>query len=260
MTRSGIFWGLVLIGIGSIFLLDNMGVIQVEFWTIAGPLFFILLGIWILIGPIINRGQMEKASIPWGGASKGRIKFNYGAGELRVSTGDFSDVLVKGEFGGGVETSDRTSGGIQEVTLSLPANFWPGLWIDGRNTWKVFLNPQVPLRLEFKVGAAESVVDLSKALVHELDLQTGASATRLTLPEKAGFCRVKVSAGMAEVKINIPDGVAARIKTTAGLGTADVDQARFPRQANEYKSPNFDTADHKIDLFVEIGFGTVKIQ
>lgn len=259
MSRSGVFWGLVLIGIGSLFLLDNLGIIQVEFWKIVGPLFLILFGFWILVGPILTRGQSEKASVGLAGASHAKIRINYGAGELRMSDGAFTDPLLEGEFGGGVDKSERLSNGGKDVVLSLPSSVWPGFWFAGKNTWKIFLNPQVPLRLELKVGAAESILDFSNVIVNELDLQTGASATKLTLPTKAGICRVKISAGMAEVNIHIPEQVAARIRSTAGLGTTDVDQSRFPRQGSEYKSPDFDTAENKVDLFVEIGLGAVNI-
>ena len=65
------------------------------------------------------------------------------------------------------------------------------------------------------------MLDLRDLKVTDLKLETGASATEVTLPASAGFTRVKVQAGAARVDMRVPGGVAARIKTSAGAGVGD---------------------------------------
>jgi hypothetical protein len=57
----------------------------------------------------------------------------------------------------------------------------------------------------------------------------------------------------------VPAGVAARIRSDSGLVDFRVDQERFPRTGDYYQSPDYDEAEHKVDLHVEMGVGSVKI-
>jgi len=61
------------------------------------------------------------------------------------------------------------------------------------------------------------------------------------------------------VKINIPEGVAAKIRVTGGMMSSDVDRSRFPKSGGYYQSPDYDTATHKAEIRVEMGMGSVKI-
>lgn len=54
------FFGLVLIGIGGIFLLENMGVITGDVWKYIWPILIIILGLSILFKP------WRRKSFGWG--------------------------------------------------------------------------------------------------------------------------------------------------------------------------------------------------
>ncbi len=51
MHRNRLFWGLVLILLGTLFLLQTMGVLAWSVWAYFWPLVLILLGAWILRAP-----------------------------------------------------------------------------------------------------------------------------------------------------------------------------------------------------------------
>ena len=53
-----------------------------------------------------------------------------------------------------------------------------------------------------------------------LDLQTGASETRVRLPKAAGMTQVKTGHGAASLTLEVPAGVAARIRTRMALGSS----------------------------------------
>ena len=59
--------------------------------------------------------------------------------------------------------------------------------------------------------------------------------------------------------MNVPAGVAARIRSRMALGSSDVDEARFPRTSNGYESPDFATATNRVDIDVQGGVGSVRI-
>ena len=137
---------------------------------------------------------------------------------------------------------------------------FPWMWGPGRSLdWSFGLNSGIPLSLELKTGASESRLDLADLLVTDLRLETGASATQINLPAKAGRTRAEIRAGAASVELQVPPGVAARIRIRGGLSSANVDAARFPRMGDVYQSQDYHTAANTADIDIETGVGSVRI-
>jgi hypothetical protein len=49
----------------------------------------------------------------------------------------------------------------------------------------------------------------------------------------------------------------ARIRGQIGLGALEVNQARFPKTGDGWASKDFDTAENRVDITVDGGFGSV---
>jgi len=96
--------------------------------------------------------------------------------------------------------------------------------------------------------------------VSDLTIHTGASKTHLTLPAQAGYTRARISSGAASVHIDVPPGVAAHVHGAMGLGTVNVDSARFPRRNGSYESPDYATAVNRVELDIEGGIGSVDVR
>ena len=135
---------------------------------------------------------------------------------------------------------------------------WRRGWA-GMLDWDFGLNPGVPLSLRLETGASEARLVLGDLQVRELLLKTGASSTTIDLPSRAGHTRVTVESGAAAVKIRVPQGVAASIVVRSTLAGVHVDRTRFPESAAGYRSPDFDSAPNKAEIFVETGVGSVEI-
>jgi hypothetical protein len=71
---------------------------------------------------------------------------------------------------------------------------------------------------------------------------------------------VSIEAGVASVKLTIPEGVSADIQARGGLASIQIDQKRFPRDGERYRSADYDTAGNKIDLMIETGVGSVEVR
>ena len=69
---------------------------------------------------------------------------------------------------------------------------------------------------------------------------------------RSGVTLVRTDTGVASLYIEVPQGVAARIRSSMGLGRVDVDQARFPRVADGWQSPDVATAANRVDLEAEM--------
>jgi hypothetical protein len=258
------FWGIALIVVGILLLLNTLGILQVNVWGLIWPTMLIVFGASVLwrafAGPRL--GDVEQVAIPLEGAGKVGVKLSFGAGRLNLSGGAAPNEVVSGSFEAGVDHSTRLEGDTLRVNLRPRYEDWwamPWMWGGYRREWTVRLNPQVPLSLEVEAGASESRLDLSQLRAHDFRLQIGASSADLTLPAAAGSTKARVEAGAASVKIRVPPGVAARIKFSGGAASFQADPARFPKVGAVYQSSDYDSAPNKVDLDIEAGAGGVRI-
>ena len=268
MNKSTWFWGLILILAGILLLLNSLGVITVNVWGLIWPLALIALGLWILWGVFLGGPAMEteEVTIPLEDATAARVHIRHGAGRLDVDASAGPEELLSGTFGGGLERRVGRDGDTLDVDMRTPPRNFPFFMTPfhwgPRATldWTFGLNGDIPLTLNLETGASDARLDLTDLRVTDLRLQTGASATRLTLPANAGHTRAEIHSGAASVTIRVPSGVAARVRIKSGMAGITVDRGRFPRTGDAYQSADYDTAPNKVDLYVETGVGAVDVR
>ncbi len=267
MRSSRLFWGLLILMVGVILLLEPLGILPEgsNAWKFIWPSVIILLGIWMLVIPTIYRGKkldVETLSIPLDGAREARVRLKHGAGRMRVSSEADDQVLAAGEFGGGIDQSLHRDGDSVRLKLRTPSQVYPfpgSVNFEGLN-WKVSLNRTIPIRLDVDSGASDTVLDLSELKITELNVETGASSTEINLPTDAGFTRVSIESGAASVVIRVPEQVSARISVESGLAGINIDSRRFPRIGRVYESPDFEQAVNKAEIMVKTGVGSLEIR
>lgn len=268
MNRRGVFWGLVLIILGVLFLLDTLGVFEpigVSIWGIILPALLILIGIW-LIWSIFARPknrQNEHVSVPDEGSEQVEVVINHGAGRLFISADPQQSNLLEGSFDGGVEQDiQRVSGRLRIKLTMITDFFWriPATWAPQQSLdWNMRFKPTARYAFMLNTGASDSRIDLTDLLVDLISIKTGASSTELSLPQAAGFTSVKVKSGAASLSIKIPANVAARIRSAGGMMDLTINKSRFPRSGAYYQSDDYERSDNKVDLELETGVGSVKI-
>lgn len=267
MRRGGVIWGGALILLGLLFLLDNLGIFAVSVWGIFWPLLIIGVGAWILWGVLFGRPTlaMEQVSIPLDGAASARIRMRHGAGRLDVSGSSLGADLLAGTFQGGLEYQAQPTAGGLDVDMhtahgAYRAAFMPFFWTPASSLdWQVRLNSAIPLQLDIDSGASATKLDLLTLQVTDLRLNTGASATDILMPAGAGHTRATIKSGAAAVNVHIPESVAARIHVQSGLAGVSVSR-RFERVQGGYESPDFAVAVNRLELNVETGVGAVDIR
>jgi hypothetical protein len=261
------FWAIILVGLGFLFLANNLGLMSLNVWSLFWPAFLILLGIWILIGTTRGKSDlvMQSGSIDLDGASKASVVIKHGAGRLSISGSAESGKLVSGSFANGLDSRVKKDGDnlnvvMQPLSPPFPDVIFPWNWMTGRGfEWDFAFAKDIPLALIFEIGAVDAHLDLSENMVKDLALKTGASSTNLKLPSSAGMTRLKIESGAASVKVQIPEGVAARVESQSGLASISVDQNRFPKQNGYYQSADYETAENKVEIRIETGLGSVEI-
>ena len=223
-----------------------------EYW----PWALIALGIWFVIGGLLPAGRRptDTLALPLAGASDASVRIRFGAGTLTTRPASAGS-LVDGQFTGGVIHRLAVPGRVeleQDTRYGMP-------WLDRRSDWTVGLTAEVPLDLRVDAGASRAVLDLRDIRLRTLDLQTGASETRVLLPRSAGATTVRAQTGAASLTLEVPAGVAARIRTRMALGSTQVDQARFPASSSGYESPDYATAANRVDIDVQGGVGSLRV-
>ena len=265
MGRWSTFWGVVLVVLGGLFLLQSLGLLSTNIWNVLWPAILILFGLWILIGAFYRpQTRTEQASVPLAGAQRAKVRVHHGAGRLIVNSNASADKIVDGTFAGGLDFRKQLAGDTLDVDLRVPTDtipsFWgPWNWNRGMLDWTFGMSSAPTLQLEFETGASETRLDLSVLHVADLWLKTGASSTEVMLPSNAGSTRVRIEAGAASVSLRVPDGVAARIRAT-GLVNVEVDTRRFPRAGDAYESSDYATAANKVDIDAQMGAGSIKVR
>jgi hypothetical protein len=257
MRRGSIFWGIILIVLAALLLLQQQGLLKGNIFEYFWPLIILAFGVMILFGAFFRnrKGEGQQVSIPLEGALSGYVKIDHGAGRLNIRSGASPAEIVNGVFGSGVDYKSTLAGNRIEVRLKARPDFWMPEGLD----WDINLNKDVPLSLKIDSGASATVIDLSDLKVTDVDIDTGASSTELTLPANAGVTSAKIDAGAASVKVRIPEGVAAKIRIKSGLAGINV-AARFPKVDNGlYQSADYATAANRADIAIETGVGSVDI-
>jgi hypothetical protein len=259
--RGPIFWPLLLIAVGVMFLLINFGVLPANTWDVIWrfwPVILIVIGldiIWRWARRSNAPVQTEALSFDLGGLTEAEVKIEFGAGQLHVGACDTPGKLAEGEFSGGVQY--RLHG--DDLKLKMPEDSW--MWERATDRrWEVRLTRAIPLHVRVRTGASRVELDLTELRVTDLRVGAGAAESIIHLSRAAGQTRAHVETGAAATVIHVPEGVAARIRANMALGTVRIDSARFPQTGNEYCSPDYATAPNKLDLQLEGGVGEVVVQ
>jgi len=262
MRRSAIFWGVIIILLGILFLLQNLGIITVNIWGIILPVFVIALGIWILWGSTSRRNaKVVHIDVPKNGAVQASVKIRHGAGRLLIGPNQIGDSLLTGDCNGGADLNTQRVGDALQVTVSALDRSFPFIWgPEYRLDWDLKLTPAIPMSISIESGAAESRIDLSQLLVNKFRLNSGASSNYIMFPANGGQTNAEFKTGAASLEIRIPTGVSGRVRASGGLSSITIDRQRFPRMGDYYQSADYDSAANRVDIRVDTGVGSVDIR
>lgn len=282
-------WGIILVLLGLLLLLQNLHVLPWGLWGTLWrfwPAILVIVGVNILLGrvnpwlaasvvlavlvasigialwfyPMGSEVTTTSFSEPLAGITSAEVDVDFGAGRLTISSlpEDSTDFIEVRAEDGSIAKQFRRYAGQGTLELSMERKWWH--WGDVTATWEIWLSTSLALELKVRSGASDVDLDLEDLRVVELSLEVGANRTNVVMPAEAGFTTAFIKAGAARVTVAIPDGTAARIRTSVALASVNVDEERFPKSGDHYISPDFDTAVNRIDLSIEGGVADVSIR
>jgi len=272
--RRSLFWPVLLMGAGVLLLLSNLGYFPSSGWVVLWrfwPLALIALGVDVLIGRrtlggaiaggiliflllgmalgfaffaeqipfLIELGkpvalQFESVAYPVAGLESAHITIDWTSapGTLRALQDSRNlieaDVAYRGELAFKVDPN----GDHVEVILDsfLQGISYGGVNFDDRDAkWEVYLSPAVTLDLWLDAGSGSGDYDLRDLNISYLELDSGSGSIKLSLPSFHCDDRFKLVSGEYD-----DDG--------------------------GWETENYTTADYKIDLEIDQGSGSIRIQ
>jgi hypothetical protein len=294
--RGGLVGPVLLIGLGVIFLLNNLGRLDWGVWLFIlrlWPVLLIGIGLDLLVGRrsvwgsllvvVVMLGVLAGAVIfyqrsGWGGAELRRqsisrpleeatsAEVTLDSGLRALSLGALSEGgnLIEGtaELYRGERLAEHYAvvGEEAQYRLSAEGDTWNAFpnWPARVARWEVALSPDIPVVLTIDSGVGETVLDLRGLQVIELSLDGGLGTMRLTLPAQ-GDLEGDLNLGIGAVDILVPQGVAVRMQVDAGPSNIVV-PAAYVRDGDVYTSPGYTSAENRVQLYVEGGIGQIRIQ
>ena len=294
-----LFWPIILIGVGAILLLSNLGYIQGNPWTIIfqlWPVLLIALGLEILFGgatgwravvsamlglalvggilwvlvaqpaiPGLNFGasnlQTTNISQPLNGVESARADLSFGAGTSKVYALSDSSNLIEGQL----------------QTYSSP-NFSVSTASD-RAT--IVLGPgptTIPMVIPF---SSEEMWDvgLNSTVSYQLNLNVGVGQSNIDLSKllisggeidggvgtsdlylsSRGKYRLTINGGVGTIKIYVPAGLAVRAEVDGGLGSFNRLSNMEEVRKDVYETPGFSSAEDAVTLIIDGGVGSISM-
>jgi hypothetical protein len=291
--RRGLFWPLLLIVLGLVFLLANYGLIGpvsalavLSLW----PLLLILIGIDIAIGrrwPIValavdvlviagglalvaaqpslpgvftigdHAGNgASSVSIPRGDAKTMALRLAAGASRYTVHGADLGGPAVKAESDrGDLVIRDQTRAGDRlSVRLDEGADVRFGFMRAAQVD--ATIASDLPTSLQVDAGAGDFTIDLSNVKITDARVSVGAAQLVLIAPTPSGDVPITVSAGASNVIIEVPAGVEARVTASGGITSTRFDNPRF----SGGETSGYATAKDRVTIRVTSGASSIVIR
>lgn len=277
-------WGVFLIFLGVVFLLQALNILPWGLWRTLlryWPVLVIIIGLSILlrhrspwlialifvimlaasVGIAIWQygAPTPPASLtytqPVGNLESAQVNLDFNAGNLMLAALPANSPSLVEADGSGLSGQLTNQG--KEGLLSLSKQVAEPR--PGEMKWDIKLTRNLPLKIDARLAASNVDLDLSELKTTELKLNIDAGNCKVRTPSSESIT-ASIKNAVSNVEITIPAGVSARIKAKTSMSALDIDEGRFPRRGDYYISPNYDTAQNRIDLEIDSSLGRVELR
>lgn len=256
-----IFFPVLLITVGLIWLLVNAGMIPVEnvqailpYW----PVLLVLAGvslllsqvswvfsaviwlglaafmIWLLMTPnnliaSLPRPELKQETISEaiGEAERAEIRLNTGRFPTQISSLQGGDNLIEADISYSGDLNFRVSGTTEKV-ISLSETFtgviFGNEFLGGDSrTWRIGLTPEIPLTIVLDTGSGRTGLNLNGLQVESLSIDSGSGTVEVGLPAGNAVMSFDLDMGSGNVEITIPSGSSTNLTIDGGSGSVVID-------------------------------------
>ena len=282
-------FGILLLFLGVIFLLQNFNVLPWGLWETLWrfwPVLIIIIGLSILLRrwnpwlvstlvlvllftclgiaiwqyglPSLAERATTSYSESLGSLERAQIELDFTAGSLTIgslpsSSRNFVEVDSEATYGEGDVIADfHHLGSKGRLHLSAEGK--------ANTRWDVRFTRNIPLTIDVESAVTNMELDLSELKVTEFRVDIDVGNYAVKMPFSAGATYAYIKADVANLEVSIPDGVAAKLKADVDFGVFEVDESRFPKKGNYYMSQDFESAENLVELEIDCDIGRVQVK
>ena len=294
--RRGMFWPLVLIAVGVVFLLGNYGLVQpVSFLALLAlwPVLLVLLGIdiafarrWpietlaaevVIIGLALLLAATQPNALSLttfsfggsGGCADPRSSVSVPRGSLQSLSVTINGGAARYHLAGGASAAMEANAAYDELCLTARDASsgrgdvrlsQGGTRVGGDNDITVKLANDLPASVTVNAGAGEFDLDLHDLKITDARLNIGASSTTVVLPHPSGDVVIRADGGASSVVIEIPADVEARVTVSGGLVSASTSNGRTTKAGNVIETSGYAAAKDRVTVNVTGGATSVAVR
>ncbi len=188
----------------------------------------------------------------------GEVRTQFGGGRLQISPARES--WFAGHFSGPQRVVP--SYGVEQGRLNVDLR-QRGSFVHmggGTNRWDLQLSPDIPWDVSLEAGAVDGRLDFLGIPLERLKVQFGAGDITLDLGDNGDAAEIQVSSGASNLKIRVPEDVGLRLQVKGALARTNLQEHRFPIIDEHYTSPNYDTADARLDIRIDMAVGNFELE
>lgn len=282
----------ILIGIGIILLLNNLGYLDWSLWDIftLWPVLLIAAGLEVLVGRKSAVGSIITALIvlglivggvwfvgtsngtrataktttisePRNGMTAAQVTLAPAIAQVNIKALNDSGSFVEGAVGQrhNERLVQNFAGGTPARLVLKTGGLSRGIIGPGRRySWDLAFHPDVALDLDIDIGMGDVNLDLSALTLDAVNVNFGVGDILVKLPE-TGDCDINIDGGMGAVVIEIPADMAVRVQTDAAIVARAIPPG-YTQINNRYTSPDYNNAEKRVDIHVGLGIGSITIQ
>ena len=285
MNNRRLIGGIILIILGILFLLTNLG--YIGFDVLLGifdlwPLLLVVAGVnilfnrrfivsliaWIIFFVILilygtfYRGMNADTDFKThftkpAETSYGELNLDIGAARIDVDS-ERND-LLKVDARGIKLSHNNTYKNDMETAIFNFANKNHGLTIYNTrgSDYNFKLNEDVIWDLDLNLGAISGTLNLENIATRSVDLDMGAGNLNIILGNKYGRSDIEIDSGASNINITVPKDAGIKIKLDSSLSKTNIDDLSLIKLGDHYISPDYEERDVKLEFRISMGVGRV---
>lgn len=256
-----LFWPILLVGVGIVWLLSNLGLVQpvslgsiLKFW----PVVLIVFGLdmlfsrrypWVgavvgllavagvvallMFGPKVgittnSETKSETFTAPLQGVKTAEYNFDTSSSPVDIYALDknktdliSADITYRGTMRFDVNGTDHTTVSMSEYSDNSSWLTWDFSQFNNLK-WDIGLSPEVPSDIVLNGGSGSITMDLSGLNLTSLRTDTGSGSSNITLPESNDPYTVDVQSGSGSVTLRVPEQASLTLTLDTGSGSTSV--------------------------------------
>lgn len=291
MKNKNLWVGIILILLGTFWMLENLGFITWSLWEgifDLWPLILIVIGInmifkhkaivsiitWVLFFlALVVYGFLQQQkdhallqAIAGGniqiekreGAEAARLDLDFGGGNLDIGASEafLVDAHVSNPY---VKHRVDFHEGGKKAEVQFKETNHKFIKINESDDYQFGLDESLVWRLDIDMGAVDGTIDLSQLKIDEVDIDAGAGNLELIFGEAIEKADVKIDMGASHIDLTIPEKIGARIRLDSAIKDSNLENLRWNYDQGYYQSPNYQDANQKIDIDIDMGAGSLNV-